>query len=182
MLKSKEIEHYKVLYVKYAPMLLRFAKKFIDEHFVEDIVHDVFMRLWDKQIFRLPEPEVKKILYAAVRNACIDHLRRLKLERRFVDHHAIQLKLDELDFFKSSESIFMQNDLMALILKYIEELSEKKQQIFRMSYFEQMKASEIAKDLNLSVRTVENQLYRTLLIIRKKIPAAFIYLFVFFRI
>lgn len=182
MLKSKEIEYYKVLYLKYAPMLLRFAKKFIDEHFVEDTVHDVFVRLWDKQIFRLPEAEVKKILYTAVRNACIDHLRKLKLAKRFVDHHAVQLKLDELDFFKSSESTFMQHDLMAIILKHIEELPEKKQQIFRMSYLEQMKASEIARDLNLSVRTVENQLYRTLLILRKKVPTAFIYLFVFFKI
>lgn len=182
MLKSKEIEHYKLLYLKYAPMLLRFAKKFVDEHFVEDVVHDVFMRLWDKQIFRLPEQEVKKILYTAVRNSCIDHLRRLKLERRFVDHHAIQLKLDELDFFKSSEHIFMQNDLMELILKHIGSLPDKKQQIFRMSYLQQMKANEIARDLNLSVRTVENQLYRTLVILRKKIPLTFIYLFVFFRI
>uniref|UniRef100_F4C6E1 RNA polymerase, sigma-24 subunit, ECF subfamily n=1 Tax=Sphingobacterium sp. (strain 21) TaxID=743722 RepID=F4C6E1_SPHS2 len=182
MSRSKEIEHYKVLYLKYAPMLLRFAQKFIDVHFVEDIVHDVFVRLWDKQIFRLPESEVKKILYTAVRNACIDHLRKLKLAKRFVDHHAIQLKLDELDFFKSSEGIFMQHDMMAIILKHIEELPEKKQQIFRMSYLQQMKANEIARDLNLSVRTVENQLYRTLLILRKKIPMAFIYLFVFFKI
>src|SRR5690606_15227440 len=128
MSRSKEIEHYKVLYLKYAPMLLRFAQKFIDVHFVEDIVHDVFVRLWDKQIFRLPESEVKKILYTAVRNACIDHLRKLKLAKRFVDHHAIQLKLDELDFFKSSEGIFMQHDMMAIILKHIEELPEKKQQ------------------------------------------------------
>ena len=37
--------------MQYAPMLLRFAGKFISPFFAEDIVHDVFLKIWDKQVF-----------------------------------------------------------------------------------------------------------------------------------
>ena len=46
-----DISNYQKLYMQYAPMLLRFAGKFISPFFAEDIVHDVFLRIWDKQVF-----------------------------------------------------------------------------------------------------------------------------------
>lgn len=41
-------------------MLMRFAEKFVSGFFAEDIVHDVFLKLWDKQVFRLPENDLKR--------------------------------------------------------------------------------------------------------------------------
>jgi RNA polymerase sigma-70 factor (ECF subfamily) len=161
-------------------MLFRFAEKFVSSFFAEDIVHDVFLKLWDKQLFILPDNEIKNILYAAVRNACIDHLRHINLEQKLSDQRASQLKLDELDFFETSESLFMRKDMMEYIMKIINDLPDKKREIFRMSYIEGLKAAEIAEQLNLSIRTVENQLYRTLLILRKKLSFSFIYLFLYF--
>ena len=46
-----DINNYQKLYMQYAPMLLRFAGKFISPFFAEDIVQDVFLRIWDKQVF-----------------------------------------------------------------------------------------------------------------------------------
>ena len=60
-----DISNYQKLYMQYAPMLLRFAGKFISPFFAEDIVHDVFLRIWDKQVFLLSESEVKNILFVA---------------------------------------------------------------------------------------------------------------------
>jgi len=166
--------------MQYAPMLLKFANRFVSSFFVEDIVHDVFLKIWDKQVFLLPEDEVKRILFAAVRNACIDHLRRMSLEEEIIDKRALQLKIDELNFFENSEDLFMRQNILEFVLKKIEELPERKQEIFRLSYIEGMKANEIAKQLNLSVRTVENQLYRTLLLLRKSLSSKFIFLFIIF--
>ncbi|MDR2951286.1 MAG: RNA polymerase sigma-70 factor [Prevotella sp.] len=179
-MKNIYIDCYKQIYLQYAPMLLRFAEKFVSSFFAEDIVHDVFLKLWDKQIFLLPDNEIKNILYAAVRNACIDHIRRIKLEQKLSDQRTLQLKLDELDFLETSENLFMRKDMMEYIMKVVNELPEKKREIFRLSYIEGLKAAEIAEQLNLSVRTVENQLYRTLLILRKKLSFSFIYLFLYF--
>ena len=52
---SLDIDQYRHIYTEYAPMLMRFAEKFVSGFFAEDIVHDVFLKLWDKQVFRLPE-------------------------------------------------------------------------------------------------------------------------------
>lgn len=178
--KDNQIVRYRHVYMQYAPMLLKFANRFVSSFFVEDIVHDVFLKIWDKQVFLLPEDEVKRILFAAVRNACIDHLRRMSLEEEIIDKRALQLKIDELNFFENSEDLFMRQNILEFVLKKIEELPERKQEIFRLSYIEGMKANEIAKQLNLSVRTVENQLYRTLLLLRKSLSSKFIFLFIVF--
>jgi RNA polymerase sigma-70 factor (ECF subfamily) len=161
--------------MKYAPMLLRFANKFAPFSIAEDIVHDVFISVWEKKIFLLPDCDIKKILYKAARNACIDHLRRLALEQKFIDQQAIQLRLDELDFYRSAEHLFIQDDLMDYIRKQINKLPERQRQIFCLSFLQGLKSNEIARQLNLSVRTIENQLYRARLILRKKARAYFNY-------
>ena len=129
-----DINNYQKLYMQYAPMLLRFAGKFISPFFAEDIVHDVFLKIWDKQVFLLSESEVKNILFVAVRNACIDHLRRISLEQEFADKRAIQLKLDELSFYDGADELFMRKDLMAHVMAKINELPEKRREIFLLSY------------------------------------------------
>ena len=129
-----DISNYQKLYMQYAPMLLRFAGKFISPFFAEDIVHDVFLRIWDKQVFLLSESEVKNILFVAVRNACIDHLRRISLEQEFADKRAIQLKLDELSFYDGADELFMRKDLMAHVMAKINKLPEKRREIFLLSY------------------------------------------------
>lgn len=134
---------YQRIYMEYAPMLLRFAGKFVSGFFAEDIVHDVFLKLWDKQVFLLPDDDLKRILYVAVRNACIDHLRRLNMEQEILDHRALQLKLEELDYFESSDELFMRKDLLELLMKKVEELPGRSQEIFRLSYLNGMKAAEI---------------------------------------
>lgn len=173
----KTAEYYQRVYLEYAPMLLRFAEKFVSSFFAEDIVHDVLLKLWDRQVFLLPENELKRILYAAVRNACIDHLRRLNMEQEIMDHRAIQLKLDELDFFEASDELFMRKDLLDFLMSKVDELPERSREIFRLSYVNGLKAAEIAEQLNLSVRTVENQLYRALLHLRKSCSHLFVYFF-----
>ena len=162
---SLDIDQYRHIYTEYAPMLMRFAEKFVSGFFAEDIVHDVFLKLWDKQVFRLPENDLKRVLYVSVRNACL------------IDHRALQLKLEELDFFEASDELFMRKDLLDLLMKKIAELPERSQQIFRMSYLEGLKAAEIAERLDLSVRTVENQLYRSLLYLRKNCSNLFLLIF-----
>lgn len=168
---------YQRIYLEYAPMLLRFAGKFVSGFFAEDIVHDVFLKLWDRQVFLLPDDDLKRILYVAVRNACIDHLRRSNMEQEILDRRAVQLKLDELDYFESSDELFMREDLMLLLMRKVEELPERNREIFRLSYQKGLKAAEIAKQLDISVRTVENQLYRSLLYLRKHCSHLFYYFF-----
>ena len=174
---SQNMDQYQHIYMEYAPMLMRFAEKFVSGFFAEDVVHDVFLKLWDKQVFRLPENDLKRVLYVTVRNACLDHLRRVSLEQDIIDRRALQLKLEELDFFEASDELFMRQDLLDLLMKKVAELPERSREVFRMSYLEGLKAAEIAERLDLSVRTVENLLYRSLLYLRKNCSNLFLLIF-----
>lgn len=174
---TSTVDRYRNVYQEYAPQMLRFAEKFVSHFYVEDIVHDVFLRLWDKQVFLLPDNELRRVLYVAVKNACIDQLRKFNQEQEYIDRRTIQLKLDELDYFEASDELFMQKDLLRILMQQVEELPERSRDIFKMSYLEGLKAAEIAERLSLSTRTVENQLYRALLFLRKKSARLFLYLF-----
>lgn len=164
----KELTSNYTVYVRYAPQLLKFAEKFVSIQTAEDITHDVFLRLWDKQVFLLPEEDIIKMLFASVRNACIDYLRKHQTEQDILSQQSLQLKLEELDYHRSAEERFMKQDLLQLLMKEVEQLPEKTRQVFQMSYAEGLKAAEIAEQLNISVRTVENQLYRSLVFLRKR--------------
>lgn len=167
-MEDSTTEIYHRFYLKYAPALFRFAEKYVSAFISEDIVHDVFLEVWDKSIYHLPESEVRMILYTVVKNACIDSLRKSVLEKKYIDVRTHKLMIDELENFESPETVFMYKDLLTRVREEIDELPEQRRVIFNLFYNEDLKVLEISERLNLSKRTVENQLYRALLFLRKK--------------
>ena len=75
------------------------------------------------------------------------------------------------------KSLGLSLSLIHILMKKVAELPDRSQQIFRMSYLDGLKAAEIAERLDLSVRTVENQLYRSLLYLRKNCSNLFLLIF-----
>lgn len=167
MERRDKTAYFQVIYLKYSRDLFRFASKFVPVYMAEDLVHNVFLRLWDKQAFCLPEEELKKYLYVSLRNLCIDYLRRVSMEQDVLAKRRLQLRLDELDFYEDADKAFLLKDQTAILIKKIEELPPRTREIFKLAYLKDMKNGEIAEYLNLSIRTVENQLYRALLVLRK---------------
>ena len=90
---SLDIDQYRHIYTEYAPDVDALCGEVRSGFFAEDIVHDVFLKLWDKQVFRLPENDLKRVLYVSVRNACLDCLRRMNMEQEIIDHRALQVKI-----------------------------------------------------------------------------------------
>ena len=148
-------------------MLIRFAGKFVSVDYAEDMVHDVFLKFWNKPVFDLPEKELKRVLFTSVRNICIDYLRRLNLESEIINTKKIQLQIDEVFFAENLENIYLQKDLVGILMKKIDELPEKGREVFQLAYMEGLKATEIAENIGISVRTVETHLYRSLQYLRK---------------
>ena len=142
-----EKDRYKEVYLSTGYALLNFARKFVPEFYAEDIVHDVYLRFWDKQIYKLPNEELRSLLYTAVRNACIDHLRKLQTEQEFIDQHAVQLTLEEICLYESSEEKIMKKDLFLQFLKQSEALPERTRQVFKLSYVDGLRNNEIAEQL-----------------------------------
>lgn len=145
-----------------------FARKFVDSFTAEDIVHDVFLKLYHQDPGKLNENGIRAYLFSMVKNGCLDYLQHLKVEKTYVAKAQAQLKIEELRWYDSNENI-VSNEKLNAIYNEIEKLPPQCKRIFIKSYLEEQKHADIAEELNISVRTVEAQVYKALKIIRDKL-------------
>ncbi|HHU26505.1 MAG TPA: RNA polymerase sigma-70 factor [Bacteroidales bacterium] len=158
----------KEIYLQHAPGLIFFARKFVDSFTAEDIVHDVFLKLYHQDPGKLNENGIRAYLFSMVKNGCLDYLQHLKVEKTYVAKAQAQLKIEELRWYDSNENI-VSNEKLNAIYNEIEKLPPQCKRIFIKSYLEEQKHADIAEELNISVRTVEAQVYKALKIIRDKL-------------
>lgn len=129
----------------------------------EDIVQDVFLRLW-KNRKKIRILHFENYLHASVRNGSLKSLARNKLADRHLN------TLSTLEFVSTTEEELNAKELESLIFSSLEELPDRCKEIFLLSRFENKSNSEIAKSLKISQRTVENQLYRAVKHLREILP------------
>ena len=134
----------------------------IDE--AEETVQQVFINLWEKRAEMQIEISVKSYLYKAVRNTALNKIKFDKVRSRYAEEQEMLAGTSEPATHLSS-----QNELQSLIKDAIESLPEQCRIIFKLSRFEEMKYSEIASHLGLSVKTIENQMGKALRIMREKL-------------
>lgn len=149
--------NYKALHA-YACTIMR------EEDAAEEVVQNVFYKLWERkeQINSLESPVA--YLYRSVYNDCLNHIKHLKVRAA---HQSYTLHTS-----KESENHSNQTDVRELekkIEKALKILPEQCRTIFQMSRFEELKYREIADRLNLSVKTVENQMGKALRILRTEL-------------
>ncbi len=144
--------------------LVRYARTLVkDQDAAEEIVQDLYYRLWKNREKIEIESSLNGYLYRAVHNLClhfIDH-------NRVVEKYAREMALHTEESPESPSDIVNYRELQAKIAKILERLPEKCGKIFCMSRFEGLKYSEIAERLSVSVKTVEANMGRALKEFRK---------------
>jgi len=152
------------LFKRYYEPLTYFAYKYVrDEQTSEDIVQDVFVYLWNDRERLHFSFNIGVYLYKAVRNRALKQIRRKSVTEKYKP-------LDiSLDLEETPETIMMNNELAASIAVAIEELPDKRREIFCMNRFDQLTYIEIATILNISLKTVETQMSRSLKYLRKRL-------------
>ena len=164
------IEEFRQIFIEFYPDLCLYASKFVhDFETSKDIVQEVFTQFWEESEKLQNKNFIKPYLYKAVKNRSLNYNKREKrilgLDELFEEYElnirdsANQNAISLLSFKA------LQNDLE----EAINELPEQRQKIFRMSRFEQLKHKEIAEILNISPKTVETQIYRSLIFLRGKL-------------
>jgi len=164
-------EKFQVLYKNHVSALIFFASKFVDQTTAEDVVQDVFLKIWNKRSFLFWGEGLSAYLYHAVRHACLDHLKHMEIKDRAENNILNNLKIEELYYRDHSDLIGQDDRRLKSIYNEIKKLPEKCREIFIMSYLEERKAAEIASLLNISKRTVESQLYKALKQIKSALNA-----------
>ena len=162
--------NFESLYKALQPRLYAYCRKFIgDPEAAKDLVKDAFVKLWEDGNYAAIQTSVVSYLYKTVHNNCLLHLRNQQIRRRFEDYAACKLKEAELNFnspdYGEYSSIFVK-DIEDIVDRCIEKLPPQSQRIFKMSRMDNMAYAEIAAKLGISVRTVENQIYRSLTVLK----------------
>jgi len=163
------------LFNSYCQQLINFARRYVfDKQIAENIVQDVFVNVWQSRTNLDPSKMIKAYLFTAVKNNSLKHLRHLNIENKGIESTPPYISDDERPDRKLDEK-----ELAIKVHQAIDELPEKCKEIFKMNRFENLKYVEIAKILNISIKTVETQMGRALKKLRERLkPFLAIILFV----
>jgi RNA polymerase sigma-70 factor (ECF subfamily) len=144
--------------------LVRYAKKLIkDKDTAEEIVQDLFVRLWqDKEKIRI-QSSLNGYLFRSVHNRCLHHIEH----NRVIAKHAKEMSLNEDDDSANPSDLIQYKELHLKITRILDRLPERCGRIFCMNRFEGLKYAEIAEKLSVSVKTVEANMGRALREFRK---------------
>ena len=129
----------------------------------EDIVQDRFFKLWEKRLDFDITYSVKSYLYKMVHNACLNRIRNEKTRTKYKEYNATFLASNPVLQVDTTSEV-EQN-----INKAIAALPEQCRHVFQLNRFEDLKYREIAEQLGISIKTVENHIGKALRLLRVKL-------------
>lgn len=129
-----------------------------------DLTHDVFMKALHNWPRLREATHQEAYLFSIVRTLLIDYYRKAVRET----HQLSDLSESHLPTQEPAEP-HPQADYLALLHQAIETLPEQRREIFKLKKLQGLSTEEVAQALSLSTRTVENQVYRAMLTLRKQL-------------
>ena len=145
------LDHYAALH-HYALTLLN------DSALADEMVQDVFLKILEKQAPIAIHTSLKAYLYRSVHNECMNYFKHHKVKQKYQTHTFYKMDqetehpLDKLQYREFETRLY----------KSINDLPEQCRAIFQMSRFENLKYAEIAAQLGISIKTVDNQMGKAL--------------------
>ena len=157
---------FEILFRSFFPGLVLFAQKYVpDQDTAKEIVHNVFINLWEKREKIDSSTSLKSYLFTSVQNRCLNFIRD---QKKFDKDGTLLEKLEHRGYTEATGRLEEQ-ELEQRIYDALQELPQKCREIFTMNRFEELKYAEIAEKLNISIKTVETQMSKALKILREKL-------------
>lgn len=165
-IQSGQTIAFEMLFKTYYQPLCRYANSFLkDPDETEEIVQAAFIGLWEKRKTISIESSLKSYLYRAIRNSCLNQLKHEQVKQRYMAQEAVKEEVHS----QPADHLSIHSELEEKIKAAIQTLPDQCRLIFTMSRFEELKYQEIADQLNLSVKTVENQMGKALKLMRAQL-------------
>jgi RNA polymerase sigma-70 factor, ECF subfamily len=162
-MKESDEKAFEALFRTYYPHLCNYATRMLNNASVaEEIVQELFVRLWEKRRVTEIETSVKNYLFRAVKNHCLNYIKHSNVKTEYCRKIAAEIHWAEEDFSTQTE-------LLQTIKESIDSLPEKRREIFRLSREEGLKYREIAEKLSISIKTVETQMGLAIKTLREKL-------------
>ncbi len=164
LLKQNNQKGIEYLFNDYFEMLcLRSIRVVKKREVAEDLVQDLFLEIWNKRETLNITSSIKSYLFRSIVNRSLNWLRANKQIFDEVDE-GVTNRSDDYNITHTMQK----NELEDYITSCIDELPEKCRLVFILSRFEELSYKEIASKLEISVKTVENQISKALKLLRSK--------------
>ncbi len=161
--KKSNIEAFDILFMKYSRKLYHFSLGYFKSGAdAEDMIQEVFVQLWENRDKLDPQYSFNSYIFTITKNKILNVIRKRVYENKYLDTVSAKQILpnfttdDQMDF----------KELLEISEEAIDTLPPKRKQIFKMSRNEGMTYEEIAAELGISKKTVENQMGATLKTLR----------------
>ena len=169
LLKKGDNQAFDALFKLYHNKILVFITHYIGcEDDAKDITQEVLYTIWEKR--EAIRTNINGYVFMVARNACLDYLQKkkqlLSLEDDFVQKQAW---IQYVSLADDAAASLIEHELENQIEKSIHQLPEKCRQVFILSKVEGYQQSEIAKKMNISLKTVEAHMTKALKHLRKQL-------------
>ncbi|PUZ29391.1 hypothetical protein DCC81_08065 [Chitinophaga parva] len=165
-MKAHHHPSYEALYNKYAgPLFVFAAGKLHSREVAEELVHDVFIRLWEKRAQLDIQTHVGAYLFRMMRNEILQYLRSARNTQPFID----EMLALEVSAGGASDAIIAAREMETQLQGIINSLPEKCREIFILSREQDLSIKEIASQLDVAEQTVKNQLTKALSVLRREL-------------
>lgn len=182
LLKKGDEHVFEQIVHSYWKRLNKFAQIYVrDNEIAKELVQDTFLSLWHKRDNLDNNTKLIPYLMVILRNKCINHLKLTKIETMSIDEidtETIYKKANLHVLEDDASTILEAEDLHRVIESTIDSLPEKTKTIFRLSRIENLSNKEIAERMNLSVKTIEFHITKSLQHLRTHLAKDYFILFI----
>ncbi len=172
-LKKSDGQAFEELFRSYFTSLHNYAGFYTgSSQIAEDLVHDIFYKIWDTRKTLGIHTSIKSYLYRAVHNNCIQYLHHQKVVRQHNLNQQVRLEealiMNRL-YFETGLSKLFENEINELVDEAIGKLPEKTRDIYLLSRKQHKNNKEIAVKFQITEKTVEYHITRALGLLREEL-------------
>jgi RNA polymerase sigma-70 factor (ECF subfamily) len=160
--------------VNYQPLCAAAYRIVQDKDIAEDIVQDVFIKVWQKRESLDISISVKAYLFKSTINQSLNHIKKVSN----MNEREAQYTSEYNDDVNSTEQIIALKETRQRIDAAIKALPQACRTVFILSRYEHLSYKEIASELDISIKTVENQMVKALKYLRKCLSLLFLFLII----
>ncbi len=161
-IKKGDKRCFRILYRRFYSGLCQFACQYTGRpDIAEEIVQEIFMKLWEGRKRYKIEGSIKSYLYGSVRNGSLNYLNHLVLERKFSNETAARIHraISYMQICQEDgSSILIDKEFEKYLAEALESLPARCREIFLLNRKEGLSHSEIADKLGLSKNTIQKQM------------------------
>jgi len=163
-IKNGNQKSFEELFNRYYNVLSNYSSIILNNNScAEEVVADVFANIWIKRKKITINKNVKAYLYRSTRNTAISYLRKRKQECETIDENKINFSQTH----NSPDNELIREDSEFRLKNLLNKIPERSREVFILHRFNNLKYVEIAETLNVSIKTIEKHMTKSLKIIRE---------------